>query len=446
MMKTRPAISFGPVTLALSVMLLGGSIGAVATSSIADASAREQSRAEKQARREIGKARGALSHRQFAEAISHAEMAVTFEPNAADYRMTLAQGYLKAGRFQSARDAFGDALMLDPTNGKAALQFALMQVATGDWASARATLDSHATIIPVNDRGLALALAGDPVAAVEVLGTAARSPGADAKTRQNLALALALAGRWREAQVVVAIDVAPAEVAHRLLEWSTFSRPTSASDQVSALLGIMPVADRGQPQAIALSRAAAPMTEVAAAVAPIETAQPVEVAEQQPAAPERTPVVVAAVDPVGPTIGGVVFAPHSEVVQTVPTRRDARATTPVTMARIAALRPALAHTAKRPAKGGFYVQLGAYDSPAVARDAWIRAARRFAGLAGQVPQGAGIAAGGANFYRLSVGGFVREDAVAMCRDYRARGGNCFVRAGAGDQVAMWAKGRELASR
>ena len=53
---------------------------------------------------------------------------------------------------------------------------------------------------------------------------------------------------------------------------------------------------------------------------------------------------------------------------------------------------------------------------------------------------------GKSFYRLSVGGFARGDAVALCLGYRATGGSCFVRAGAGDQVAMWAKGRELASR
>lgn len=433
-MKTRPVIVFGPVALAFSVVMLGGAIGAIAISSIADAGARELSRAEKQARREISKARAALSHGQFAGAIRHAETAVTFEPNAAEFRMTLALGYLRAGRFQSARDAFGDALVLDPANGKAALQLALMQVATGDWASARATLDTHATIIPANDRGLALALAGDPVAAVEVLGTAARSPGADPKTRQNFALALALAGRWREAQVVAAIDLAPAEVAHRLLEWSTFSRPTSASDQVSALLGIMPKADAGQPQAIALNRTAAP------------TVAPLDVAVQEPAVPTQARVAGAAADPVGPTIGGVVFAPRKEVVQAVPVLRNASEAPAMTSARITALRPALAYAAKRPVRGKYYVQLGAYDSATVARDAWLRAVRRFAPLAGQVPQGAGVATGGASFYRLSVGGFGHEDAVAMCRGYRAHGGNCFVRAGAGDQVALWTKGRDLASR
>ena len=57
-----------------------------------------------------------------------------------------------------------------------------------------------------------------------------------------------------------------------------------------------------------------------------------------------------------------------------------------------------------------------------------------------------------SFYRLSVGGFARGDADAMCRRYRATGGVCFVRAGAGDQVAQWLRpggdrgGVQLASR
>ena len=45
-MKTRSAITFGPLTLGLSVLMLGGTIAAVQ----AGASAREQSRAEKQGR------------------------------------------------------------------------------------------------------------------------------------------------------------------------------------------------------------------------------------------------------------------------------------------------------------------------------------------------------------------------------------------------------------
>ena len=41
----------------------------------------------------------------------------------------------------------------------------------------------------------------------------------------------------------------------------------------------------------------------------------------------------------------------------------------------------------------------------------------------------------------------RSQADALCQHYRAAGGACFVRAGAGDQVASWSrKGVQVAAR
>lgn len=435
-MKTRSAMTFGPLTLGLSVLMFGG---AIATATIAAASARAESQAEKRGASEARAARGALAGGKAELAIRHAEAAVGFQPRVAAYRMTLGQSYLKAGRFSSARDAFADALTLDDGNGTAALDAALMQIATGDWAGARRTLDAHAAIVPVGDRGLALALAGDPATAVDLLGSAARAPDADAKTRQNFALSLALAGRWREAQTVVAMDVAPADVPKRMLEWSTFSRPSAASDQVATLLGVTPVADPGLPVALALggaaSRAGAPA--LAAADAPIDKYMPGQAAAV-------APVQVAAAAPVGPVVAGIVFGPRSAVVQALPVPVDHHA--PVRREASAPIRAATATAPRAVASGNFYVQVGAYRNAGVARDAWGRVSRRYAAFAGHAPHGMSIVSGGASFYRLSVGGFARVDAVAMCRRYRIAGGTCFVRAGAGDQVAMWARGRELASR
>lgn len=443
-MKTRSAITFGPlrlgpIALSLSVLLLGGTAVGLTGASIAAASARDQSRAERQGRAEAAIAQKALAAQKIDVAVAHAESAVGFQPQVAAYRMLLGQSYLKGGRFASARDAFADALTLDGSDGRAALHFALAQIATGDWAGARKTLDAHAAIIPVSDRGLAIALAGDPAAAVDLLGTAVRAPEADAKLRQNYALSLALAGRWREAQTVVAMDVAPADVARRILDWSTFSRPKSASDQVATLLGVTSVVDAGQPAQLALNRTARPDgPALASAAAPLDSFMPKappaapSVAEQ----PTPEPVAVAAA-PVGPSIAGVVFAERKEVVQPLPVERSA----PI---RVAMQKAAVAPHAV--ATGKFFVQLGAYDNAGVAHDAWGRATRRYAAFAGHRPQGMTVTAAGKSFYRLSVGGFARGDAVAMCERYRASGGTCFVRAGAGDQVAMWAKGRELASR
>lgn len=446
-MKTRSAITFGPLSLGVALCLAGGTLATVTTATIAAASAREQSRAEKHGRAEAAAAQAALSHGKFDVAIRHAEAAVGDQPHIAAYRLLLGQSYLKAGRFASARDTFADVLSLDDSNGKVALNLALAQIATGDWAAARKTLDAHAATIPVSDRGLAIALAGDPATAVEVLGPAARAPEADAKVRQNFALSLALAGRWREAQTVVAMDVAPADVAKRILDWSTFSRPTSASDQVATLLGVRPAVDPGLPVALALNSTRPPAIAMAAAEAPIDAFMPGK-PESAPA-PTPTPVAVAAAEPdvkpvIAPSIAGVVFAERKEVVQALPVAAtNARAKHGAIAPRATV---AVASAPRAVAKGSFYVQLGAYDTAGVAHDAWTRASRRFGGFAGHTPQGMSVTAKGKSFYRLSVGGFARGDAVALCLGYRAVGGSCFVRAGAGDQVAMWAKGRELASR
>jgi Flp pilus assembly protein TadD len=448
-MKTRSAITFGPLTLGVALCLAGGTLAAVTTATIAAASAREQSRAEKQGRVEFAAAQAALSHGKFDVAIRHAEAAVGDQPQVAAYRLLLGQSYLKGGRFASARDVFADVLSLDDSNGKVALNLALAQIATGDWAGARKTLDTHAATIPVADRGLAIALAGDPATAVEVLEPAARAPEADAKIRQNFALSLALAGRWREAQTVVAMDVAPADVARRILDWSSFSRPTSASDQVATLLGVRPAVDPGLPVALALNGGRPAATAMAAAEAPVDAFMPGKVEAASAPATTPAPVAVAAAEPdakpvIGPSIAGVVFAERKEVVQALPVSvAEARAKRGAIAPRAAV---AVASAPRAVAKGSFYVQLGAYETAGVAHDAWGRVSRRFAGFAGRTPQGMSVTTKGKSFYRLSVGGFARGDAVALCLGYRATGGSCFVRAGAGDQVAMWAKGRELASR
>ncbi|MEG8056130.1 SPOR domain-containing protein [Sphingomonas sp. 22L2VL55-3] len=55
---------------------------------------------------------------------------------------------------------------------------------------------------------------------------------------------------------------------------------------------------------------------------------------------------------------------------------------------------------------------------------------------------------GEDVYRLSVGGFSKSAANAMCRQYHAKGGACFVRQGAGDVMAQWLRkpGMQMASR
>jgi Flp pilus assembly protein TadD len=435
-MNTRALLLGG-----ISALLLGGTmVGCAANGgSVASASDRSGALAAKGAAANAGKAGAALARRDGPTAIGYAEGAVALMPHSAEYRMLLGQSYLQGGRFASASHAFADTLVLSPTNGKAALNLALSQVATGDWQAARHTLEINAAIIPAADRGLAMSLAGDTAGGITVLTAAARSPHTNANVRQNLALSFALAGRWQEARVVAAADMAPADVDARLEQWATFAQPARASDQVAGLLGVRAAADTGQPVALALNapeRVAPNVPEQALAAAdPVAVEAPVEVA----AAP------VAGFSKVS-------FGPRREVVQSLPAMmlRPASgpikvASTPVFSARGVAT---AAYEAKAPATGNWYVQLGAFESAGVAKDAWDRASRRFAVLAGYTPSGMSFKARGEGYYRLSVGGFSRSAADLMCRQYRAKGGTCFVRMGAGDTMAQWIRksGMQMASR
>jgi Flp pilus assembly protein TadD len=455
-MKTRAIVTLGLTAL----VACGALAGITSHGGIAFASARDESRAERKAATEAGKARAALAKGKGDQAVFHAEAAVGLRPQVASFRVLLANSYLRAGRFDSARQAFTDAMTLDPGNGKLPLNLALAQIATGDWAGARQTLDTHKDIIPVSDRGLAMALAGDPASAVELLNAAVRAPDADAKTRQNFALSLALAGRWQEARTMASFDLAPDEVDQRIMHWAEFARPKSAYDQVASLLGVTPVRDSGQPVALALN---APSTGTALAAAAVDAFMPgqaenaAQVAQDMgtpvPAAPvAEVAIAVAPVEATpgpAPAFASVVFGPREEIVQRLPSNNSTivapRASVRVASAKVA---PVVASVTRAPAKGNFFVQLGAYQNAAVAKDAWGRAVRSNASFASQTPSGMSITSKAGSFYRLSVGGFARSEADALCQSYKAKGGTCFVRAHAGDQVALWARpaGRQMASR
>ena len=93
------------------------------------------------------------------------------------------------------------------------------------------------------------------------------------------------------------------------------------------------------------------------------------------------------------------------------------------------------------------MQLGAYESAGVAKDAWGRATRLDASFGAHTPSGMSFSSQGGKFYRLSVGNLARADAVALCSSFKAKGGTCFVRLAAGDQVANWVRpAGQLASR
>jgi len=436
------------LTIGLSAVALCAALGGIYQSA-ALADSKSSLVDDRAAAQDIALARKALTDRHGDDAVRWAEAAVELRPQIADYRAVLGQAYLLAGRFASARTTFNDALTLSPGDGKVALNMALAQIAEGDWTGARQTLDSNSGSIPVSDRGLAMALAGDPASAVNLLLPVAKQPGADAKLRQNLALSLALGGRWQDARMVAGMDLSPTDADKRMTEWAAFARPASHYDQVAALLGVTPAADPGQPVSLALN---ASMPVVASAPAPVDAYMPKSSAEVVVAAAPASvgtgaPAVVAAVAP-APTVSTVVFGPRAEVVQPLPAQPAVGSKAPLIKAPKSAIKaavfiqPMAAPTTPGAAKvsvskGNFYVQLGAYDSTGVARDAWARASRAYSGFAGHAPTGMSVTVKGKNFYRLSVGGFDQNGAKQLCAAYRAKGGTCFVRADAGDKAVSF---------
>lgn len=201
---------------------------------------------------EVAAARRALEHRRWGVAVARAEQAVVLDGADGDRRALLGTAYFRAGRFASAARAFADALALREADAATALHLSLALIASGQQEAARGVLTRHAALLPAADRGLALALAGAPREGVEVLMAAMRVPGADARTRQNLALALALAGEWPDAYFLVGLDLPPAQARQRILDWMRFAHPADAATQVATLMRITPAPDPGVPAALTL--------------------------------------------------------------------------------------------------------------------------------------------------------------------------------------------------
>jgi hypothetical protein len=223
-------------------------------------------------------------------------------------------------------------------------------------------------------------------------------------------------------------------------QWAAFTQPKGAPDQVASLLGVRPVADAGRPVALALNAPTpvTPMPDAPVQTAAVETPAPVAAEAPAPAAQ------FAKVD----------LPPQHEAVQPSPTMLIRADAMPAKLALAASGRrhvvqdvPAATPFARAAPTGDWFVQLGAFSNPAVARSGWTNATRRFASLSGHQPTGARFAAEQGSLYRLSVGGFTRDTAVQMCRAYRAKGGACFVRREAGDRIAQWLRTPvQLASR
>jgi cell division septation protein DedD len=266
---------------------------------------------------------------------------------------------------------------------------------------------------------------------VDMLETAAREPGADGRTRQNLALAYAMAGDWQKARITAAQDVSPADLDQRLAQWVSFARPSSRTVQVASLLGVTPVADPGQPIRLALSPIAQKTPVLAvAALEPVSEAPAVSAVQYADLAPSVTHAAV----------------PVQEETMREDTRPAAYVADPGPASVPAA--PVAKRETVQPRSGTsrFVVQIGAFGSSALAQQGWSQAQKRFGLSAEQALSMVVTLPGKGTFHRVSVGGFdSQSDAARLCGSIKAKGGACFVRPVSTDRP-LSGSGARFASR
>lgn len=383
------------------------------------------------------RAQMALASNDLANAVPLAERAVEKTPNDASLRALLGNCYLASGRFASAEAAYRDSLTLAANQPPVVLKLALVQIAQGKNDQAKLLLAEAQGMIDSADTGLALALAGDPHTAVAVLEHAARAVGADARTRQNLALAYAFAGDWEQARTIAAQDISPDQLDTRIQQWMVLAKPARASDQVAALIGVQPVAaDPGQPIRLALNKQEAIQQAAAEPVAvPGLVAQPVEAAA-------AGPVPAAQPEPVATNTVTVDLPPPAYVEPEPVKLAEARPALSPAAVSLSDSLPKLRKTgAARPANGTSraVVQIGAYSSRERVAAAWSKVSGKHGSLKRYTPVTARFAGAQGTVYRLAVKGFASErEAVSLCNALKRAGGSCFVRSVSGDAPVQFA--------
>lgn len=383
----------------------------------------------------------ALAGRDFVAALKAAEAAVAANPDNARYRQILGRAYVANGRFASAETALSDAMTLGNGDARTIVTLALVQVGLGKPEAARSLLVAHTDTVPAADYGLAIAMAGDPQEGVRLLSQAIHDPSATARTRQNLAYAYALAGRWKDARVMAGEDLAPLEAMQRITQWAMIAEPSMAPQRVAAFMGVTPdVSDAGLPVALALAPKAvdtAPVALAQATPAEVPSAAWADAAPVEETAVEPALMADAAVETVpvpAPMIRAEYKPAHSVAAAPI-----------ATMQKTAYIRPV------EKAVSNWVVQVGAYDNAAVAREKWQQMATISSRIAAFPVLTSTATVNGRAYYRLALSGLGnRADAMALCKTIRSQRGQCFVREATPDAMqqrwAVAARGRQFASR
>jgi Flp pilus assembly protein TadD len=444
--------------LAVSGFVLSLATGCSGMGKMADAPSRAAGKPAIAAK-SADQARVALEAGKPSKAVGLAEAAVAGSPRDAGYRALLGQAYLNSGRFASATAALTEATELGATDSNTILSLALAQIAQNNNQQAVALLTQHRDTVPASDLGLALALAGDAEGSIYVLNEASRVKGADARTRQNFALALALSGRWAQARIIASQDLSAAKLEARMAEWSKLADQPNAQVRVASLMGTTAQQDAGMPVQLALSNFGDTQMAAAAPAVQLASADPAPVSDYAPPPPVladagsairsvELPMPMRNADGVVPVTELPQPKPAGEMIMAdaAPYRAAPRAhgegrVRPAQQQAIelatVLIPKAMGFDAKKPT--GWAVQLGAYDSLGIAREKWGSLKKRNAVLANFPASSHAATVNGRNFYRLTVNGLAtRTDATSLCNQLKAQGQTCFIRAMGGGEAIQWA--------
>jgi Flp pilus assembly protein TadD len=381
------------------------------------------------------------------KAIALAEQAVLASPRTAAYRTLLGSAYLRAGRFEAARQAFDEAMQLGEDSGKAALSLALADVALGKAGEAVDTLNTYRDSIPASDYGLAMAMAGQTQTGIAALTEALRQGENTSKVRQNLAYAYALDGSWREAKLMAQQDVPADKLNQRLQDWALMARPEDTRRRVAVLLGAPMQAEGAQPTALALANFpdSNKLAEEAVAMAATEKTASSDAADLAKAAANALPAPQSDAAAPQPALADASTAPVAARIASIDLAPSAAASTAT--ARMVAnpvVQPVHAGSAPVAGRGNHVVQLGSFSSNEGAQRAWRHFSTRNPALAGYHSQITQVSVKGRTFWRVQAAGFNGfASARQMCQTVKSKGGVCLVMA---EPVGAGPEGRPAATR
>ncbi len=401
------------------------------------------------------KAERALAKGNSDKALAFAERAVQAEMQNRDYRGLLARVYMAKGRFASAERTLMDVMELGQVDSRTVISLALARIALGKTESAVLLVDSNRSILPVSDYALTLALAGRSADAVKILTDAVRTEPATPRIRQNLALAYALDGRWRDARIMASQDMPQERVNERIAEWAQLARPGAYALRVAGLLKVQPdMSDTGQPVRLALSSINA-IGFAQADVAPTAPPELEDVSSVTAAAVELAAVGPA---PVSDSAGFAAVENYVRAAEAAPSQPAYEAPlikaseVPAKSFVAAPVKLAVSYAPKAAtpaAAGSHLVQLGAFSSVASAQAAWNKYAKRYRALNGFDSANSTVTVNGKKLVRLAAMGFGdAASARATCKMIKSQGGDCFVRINGGPQNIRMAHGagRKIAAR